>query len=155
MSQPRGRKPKPTALKVLEGNPGHRPLNEREPKPPVKALACPKDLSKEGKKEWRRLCRELEQEGVLTNWDMRIFEQYCDAYAKWKEATNFLNERGLFYITPSGYPQQFPQVAIAQKYSVLMHKYAQELGLTPAARSRLIAGKESGSGDEMEDLLNE
>ena len=64
-------------------------------------------------------------------------------------------EIGLFYITPSGYPQQFPQVAIAQKYSVLMHKYAQELGLTPAARSRLIAGKESGSGDEMEDLLNE
>ena len=92
---------------------------------------------------------------MLSNWDMRIFEQYCDAYAKWKEATNFLNERGLFYITPSGYPQQFPQVAIAQKYSVLMHKYAQELGLTPAARSRLIAGKESGSGDEMEDLLNE
>ena len=61
----RGRTPKPTALKKLEGNQGHRPLNEREPKPPKKALACPKDLSKEAKKEWRRLCREMEQEGVL------------------------------------------------------------------------------------------
>ena len=27
----RGRKPKPTALKALEGNPGKRPLNEHEP----------------------------------------------------------------------------------------------------------------------------
>ena len=27
----RGKKPKPTALKVLEGNPGKRPLNDREP----------------------------------------------------------------------------------------------------------------------------
>ena len=29
----RGRKPKPTALKLLEGNPGNRPLNIAEPRP--------------------------------------------------------------------------------------------------------------------------
>ena len=29
----KGRKPKPTALKVLEGNPGKRPLNLYEPSP--------------------------------------------------------------------------------------------------------------------------
>lgn len=29
----RGRKPKPTAVKVLEGNPGKRSLNTNEPKP--------------------------------------------------------------------------------------------------------------------------
>ena len=34
----RGRKPKPTALKVLEGNPGKRPLNDREPVPPKATL---------------------------------------------------------------------------------------------------------------------
>lgn len=33
----RGRKPKPTALKELEGNPGKRTLNDKEPKPPKKA----------------------------------------------------------------------------------------------------------------------
>ena len=32
----RGRKPKPTALKMLEGNPGGRPLNTKEPKPEKK-----------------------------------------------------------------------------------------------------------------------
>ena len=29
----RGRKPKPTRLKVIDGNPGRRPLNKREPVP--------------------------------------------------------------------------------------------------------------------------
>lgn len=37
----RGRKPKPTAMKILEGNPGERPLNEREPIPPKGNIKCP------------------------------------------------------------------------------------------------------------------
>ena len=37
----RGRKPKPTAIKELEGNPGKRPLNANEPKPERKAPRCP------------------------------------------------------------------------------------------------------------------
>lgn len=37
----RGRKPKPTALKVLEGNPGHRPLNKKEPLPKGRLPRCP------------------------------------------------------------------------------------------------------------------
>lgn len=149
----RGRKPTPTAIKELEGNPGHRPLNTHEPKPMKKAPACPKSLSAEAKKEWRRLCKELEMMGVLTGLDMGVFATYCDAYAKWKEANDFLNERGLFYITPSGYPQQFPQVQIAQNYAKLMNRCAQELGLTPSARSRLIAGNGYSDGDDMDELL--
>ena len=35
----RGRKPKPTALKVLEGNPGKRPLNLFEPTPEGKMVS--------------------------------------------------------------------------------------------------------------------
>ena len=44
----RGRKPKPTALKVLEGNPGKRPLNENEPIPPKGSIKCPSWLLPEG-----------------------------------------------------------------------------------------------------------
>ena len=46
----RGRKPKPTALKLLEGNPGKRPLNDREPVPPRAALKCPAWLLPEAKR---------------------------------------------------------------------------------------------------------
>jgi len=55
----RGRKPKPTALKVLEGNPGKRPLNLNEPKPEKKASKCPSWLEPEAKKEWRRMSKTL------------------------------------------------------------------------------------------------
>ena len=53
----RGRKPTPTAIRELEGNPGKRPLNTREPHPERKAPACPKWLEPEAKKEWRRLAK--------------------------------------------------------------------------------------------------
>lgn len=36
-----GPKPKPTAIKILEGNPGKRPLNLNEPKPQRIAPECP------------------------------------------------------------------------------------------------------------------
>ena len=53
----RGRKPTPTALKVLEGNPGKRKLNDNEPRPDKKAPSCPKWLEPSGagsQKRWSR-----------------------------------------------------------------------------------------------------
>ena len=52
----RGRKPKPTALKALEGNPGKRPLNEHEPMPPKATLRCPAWLEAEAKKGMEAAC---------------------------------------------------------------------------------------------------
>lgn len=76
----RGRKPKPTAMKELEGNPGKHPLNTSEPKPNKKAPACPKWLEPEAKKEWRRLAKQMEAIGILTEVDMAAFAGYCQAY---------------------------------------------------------------------------
>ena len=61
----RGRKPTPTAIKELEGNPGKRKLNAREPKPEKKAPSCPKWLEPDARKEWRRLGHQMEQLGIL------------------------------------------------------------------------------------------
>ena len=60
----RGRKPKPTALKVLEGNPGHRPLNKKEPMPKGKLPRCPELLEEDAKKEWKRLGKVLAEMGI-------------------------------------------------------------------------------------------
>ena len=54
-----GRKPKPTALKKLEGNPGKRELNTKEPVPEKGMPDCPKWLLSEAKVEWNRLCKKL------------------------------------------------------------------------------------------------
>ena len=151
----RGRKPTPTAIKELEGNPGKRPLNENEPKPKKKAPACPKWLEPEARKEWRRLAKQMEEIGVLTDVDMAAFAGYCQAFARWKEAEEFITQHGSIVKTPSGYWQQVPQISIAQTYLKIMHKFAEQFGLTPASRSRIIAGAGESSGltDEMEALL--
>ena len=150
----RGRKPTPTALKVLECNPGKRPLNTAEPKPLQKAPSCPKWLEPEAKKEWRRLAKQMEQLGILTEVDMAAFAGYCQAYARWKEAEEFITQHGTIVRTPSGYWQQVPQVSIAQTYLKVMNRFAEQFGLTPASRSRIIADAASaGPQDDMEELL--
>ena len=150
----RGRKPKPTAIKELEGNPGKRPMNTHEPRPPKKAPSCPKWLDSEAKKEWRRLAPYMEKLGILTEADRSAFASYCQAYARWKDAEEFMTRSGTtIFKTPSGYWQQLPQVSIAQTYLKIMNKIAEQFGLTPAARSRIIAGDDDSGKDEMEDLL--
>jgi len=150
----RGRKPKPTAIKVLEGNPGKRALNQSEPKPTKKAPRCPAWLEEEAKREWKRLSKQMEQLGILTEIDMAAFAGYCQAYARWKEAEEFITQHGTIVKTPSGYWQQVPQVSIAQTYLKLMIKFSEEFGLTPSARSRIVSeSREDRENDEMELLL--
>ena len=89
----RGRKPTPTAIKILHGNPGKRPLNKHEPMPEKKAPTCPKWLDDEAKKEWKRLAPQMEQLGILTEADRTAFASYCQAYSRWKEAEEFMTRR--------------------------------------------------------------
>lgn len=149
-----GRKSKPTAVKVLEGNPGKRSLNTQEPKPVKKAPRCPFWLEDEAKKEWKRMAKQLEQLGILTEIDMAAFAGYCQAYARWKEAEEFITQHGTIVKTPSGYWQQVPQVSIAQTYLKIMNRFCEQFGLTPSARSRITSdiGEDKGN-DAMELLL--
>lgn len=150
----RGRKPKPSALKVLEGNPGKRPMNEKEPTPEKKAPRCPSWLEPEAKKEWKRMAKTLETIGVLTEVDKSAFAGYCQAYARWKEAEEFLSKHGTIFKTPSGYIQQVPQVSIAQTYLKVMKDFCSEFGLTPAARTRIqVEPLHTEEDDPMEALL--
>lgn len=148
-----GRKPKPTALKVLEGNPGKRSLNTKEPKPKSSAPKCPTWLEAEAKKEWRRMSKQLEMLGLLTEIDMAAFSGYCQAYARWKEAEEFISKHGSIIKTPNGYLQQIPQVNIASNYLKLMSKFCEQFGLTPSARSRIVADTNGDDFDVMEDIL--
>ena len=96
----------------------------------------------------------LEQIGLLTEMDMAAFAGYCQAYARWKEAEEFITQHGTMVRTPNGYLQQVPQVSIAQTNQKIMLRFCEQFGLTPSARSRIIAGDGSVEPyDEMERLL--
>ena len=133
----RGRKPKPTAQKLLEGNPGRRPINGREPAPPAGMPTCPAHLSPTAKAEWKRLARTLNRIGLLSQLDRAALAGYCQAYGRWVEAEKRLAETPVLLKTPSGYVQPSPWLAIANKNLELMHKFMAEIGMTPSSRSRV------------------
>jgi P27 family predicted phage terminase small subunit len=132
-----GRRPKPTAIRRLEGNRGKRAWNHDEPEPPDSLPRCPRHLAPVARAEWRRVARTLHGMGVLTTIDRAALAAYCQSYAKWVEAEQRLQETPALLKTPSGHVQQSPWVTIANKQLELMGRYMTELGMTPASRSRV------------------
>jgi P27 family predicted phage terminase small subunit len=132
----RGRKPKPARLKLIDGNPGKRPIG-REPQPPASQPTCPAHLSPTAKAEWKRLAQMLNGIGVVTQADRAVLAAYCQAYGRWVEAERKLKETPPLLKTPAGYVQQSPWLSIANKQVELMMRCMAELGLTPTSRSRL------------------
>ena len=149
----KGPAPKPTALRVLEGKPGHRPLNRNEPKPRPVIPPCPTWLDLEAKREWKRISTELDRVGLLTVVDRAALAGYCQAWSRWRDAEMVLSAQGMTFETPNGYVQQRPEVAIAQKSLQLVAKFCTEFGLTPSARSRLtVPGGDDGAEDSPFDV---
>lgn len=139
----RGRRPKPTRLKALTGNPGKRPLNTNEPRPEPKIPDCPAELGPAGRREWDRLAVELGKLRLLTELDRSALAAYCGAYALWAEATEAIQKYGTMVKSPSGYPQQSPYVAIANRQAEIMMRIAAEFGFTPASRGRIATTPKS------------
>ena len=133
----RGRRPKPTRLKVLTGNPGRRPLNVNEPRPEVVVPDCPVELGSVARKEWDRLVGDLAALRILTSLDRAALAAYCGAYGMWAEATEAIQKFGTMVKSPTGYPVQSPYVSIANRQAEIMMRIASEFGFTPASRSRI------------------
>jgi P27 family predicted phage terminase small subunit len=144
---------KPTALKILEGNPGKRPLNLNEPKPKVIIPVCPDWLEEEAKKEWIRVVPELLRIGLLTMIDISALIGYCQSWGRYIEAEKHISEVGTSFETANGCLMPVPEVAIAQKYLKLCQSFMIQFGLTPSSRGRITLPGES-IDNEFERLLD-
>ena len=142
----RGPKPKPSTLKLIQGNPGKRPINKSEPKPkPVRRPRPPFDLDENAKREWRRVVRELDDVGLLSNLDLPVLTAYCVAYSRFRTANEALASvankdptfKGLLIKTKQGNWIQNPLVGLARRAADDMARLAAEFGMTPSARTRI------------------
>lgn len=129
----------PTAVRKANGNRGKRGYNNAEPALPPDTPDCPPHLSPVAREEWQRLAEPLCEAGVVTLADRAALAAYCQAYGRWVEAEEKLRETPMMLKTPSGYVQQSPWLSVANKQLELMGRFMAELGLTPAARSRVVA----------------
>ena len=138
-----GRKPKPTAVKRLEGNPGRRPLNDDEPQPAKSiSLDAPSYLDDCAAGEWRRLAEELQSQNLLTSWDEAVFASYCQCFSQWRTASAEMETEALIVSLPSGRLRENPLIAVLQRARKDMVRYGSLIGLNPAERSRLhVSGK--------------
>jgi len=151
-----GRKPLPTVLHVLNGNPSKINLEERERKEPKFSSTlpkCPEWLNTDAKKEWKRLLPDLEMSGILRQVDMAVFAGYCDNYAMWKKASELIEVEGLTIETMQGGLKAHPATAIRDKALEKMKSFAVEFGFTPASRSRVNGPDEKDEIDPMDALL--
>lgn len=135
----RGRKPTPTALKIMRGNPGHRPINEREATPTVKAPSAPPEMDDLARKEWRRMSKILLRNGLLTEVDRAAFAGYCVSWSQWMQALAQVQKLGAIVKSPNGFPIQNPYLAVANHALKTMQGFLVEFGMTPASRSRVTA----------------
>lgn len=133
----RGRRPKPTRVKILTGNPGKHRLNMHEPQPEPAVPDCPTELGLVARREWERMTTELSKLRIITALDRAALAAYCNAYALWAEAAEAIQKYGTMVKSPSGYPIQSPYVSIANRQAEIMMRIASEFGFTPASRSRI------------------
>ena len=148
----RGPAPKPTALKQLQGNPGGRALNRREPKPRTRRPKMPAHLSAKAQVEWKRITAELRSMGMLSSADSDALSLYCESYVTWMEALDQVRKLGAIVKSPNGYPIQNPYLAVANSAQKQMQQMLGQFGMTPAARSHLQA-PESTSADPLDEFL--
>ncbi len=133
----RGRPPKPTLIKKLNGNPGKRPLNEHEPVPDGDLYEAPTWLSDTQREAWSFAITRAPP-GLLKELDRSILTIWVVAEDMHREAAEKIAQYGLLTKSPNaGLPIQSPYLAILNKQAQIMLKAGAELGFSPASRTRV------------------
>jgi P27 family predicted phage terminase small subunit len=149
----RGPAPKPTKLKILEGNPGKGALPKNEPEPSCEGVVKPEWLDDLGGAEWDKVAPELARLGLLTDLDVTALALYCQSVSMAIRADREV-QKGLLHKTPNGHIQPSPYVSILRGADERARRYMREFGLTPAARVGLATDKQSAA-DEFSQYLAE
>jgi len=145
----RGRKPKPTHLKLVEGNAGKRPLNSAEPQPTGDLYAAPEWMTASQREGWAYAIAHAPL-GLLKQLDRSVLTIWVVAEDLHRESAEKIARFGLLTKSPNaGLPLQSPYLAILNKQAQIMLKAAAELGFSPSSRTRvhLDSGTEASADD--------
>jgi P27 family predicted phage terminase small subunit len=143
-----GRPPKPTALKIVEGNRGKRATNKQEPDPTyLQDLTAPSWMPPAARIVWDEVAPALAATKLLTEIDVMALSKLCVAEAQYRYAVSqtgtaddLMSEKS--DVTDDGKevvtgryinPWTLIQSMTFKQQLVVMR----EFGMTPAARSRV------------------
>lgn len=147
-----GPAPKPSALKIVEGNRGKRPLNKQEPDPEyVTDLAAPAWLDPAAAQVWNDVAPKLAKARLLTVVDVELLAMGCNAVAQYRRAAG---QTGVHLVrgkdgededgAPKGNEYVNPWLVVQSMSFKQAMAVFREFGMSPAARTR-IAVQPQGS----------
>jgi P27 family predicted phage terminase small subunit len=116
--------------------------------PITKVPAAPRCMSDEAKAEWRRVLPVLVERRVLSAADLAACERYCEATGDIAIARAAIAADGAYVLNRLGELKRHPAFATLRESTAEARRWAAELGLTPASRSR-VAG-DVGDDDDMD-----
>lgn len=148
----RGRKPKPTPLKILEGT--QRGAPKREPSAPAGVPPMPDRLAVEplAVQKWNELVPILLSMNVLTTGDGEALATLCEVYAAAQACLLELRASGPVMRTDLGGVKPNPAGPLYKGLVSLQSSLMTEFGLTPSSRVRL-GTKQEQPRDELADFF--
>lgn len=152
-----GRKPKPTILRLLDGNPGKRPLPVDEPEPTAaKSATPPQWLADDAKRLYRKIAKELIELELLTVLDVELLGAYCEAWSQFLLATQRVQEMGpvIWTTTAKGFDVQSKNPYCDTKKDSLatVMQLSSRFGFTPSDRVGLHINPEKAMSDPISEM---
>lgn len=150
-NQNSGRRPAPTKLTVLRGNPSHKKLNENEPTPPAGDPVKPTGLSPGASAVWDELAPICIAMGTLTVADVRVFASMCELQSTMQETSAAKDGRALFALEREDRDdEQSPMVIqidailkLERDTATALRPYYALFGLEPVSRARISVPKKA------------
>lgn len=141
-----GRPPKPTALKVIEGNRGKRSSNKQEPDPEyLQDMNPPAWLHASAKEVWLEVAPHLAKAKLLTEVDVQALAMGCVAIAQYRQAVRVAGDdlvKSKLVVDDEGKAvaagEHINPWMIVQSMSFKQAMAIfQQFGMSPAARTRI------------------
>lgn len=152
----RGRRPKPTLLKLMLGNPGQQRMNMNEPLPAANiVIRDPPDWLTPNQRIMWTVYAHNAPAGLLKKLDQMTFAVWIVAADTYKRAAQALaaeQENGKDMVGTRARRLQ----TVVNTQAEILRRYSTELGFSPAARPRIQVTPEPGadkSKSEFEQLL--
>lgn len=144
---PRGRKPKPDALKKIQGNPGKRRVAKAkdataDAASALGALAAPASLTEAERKIWDEMLGTLRQLKFVRESDLRSFARFIKFQALFDAVAPMVTAENLVEVTTS---DKVTMERLNKRFLAMVHidkrleAYDERFGTNPAARQALLS----------------
>lgn len=143
----RGPLPAADNVRHLRGTPDRRANPGKPLKAAPKRPNPPTWLGREAKAEWRRIVPELDKLGILAVVDRAVIATYCDAWQRWTEARQLIDDNGLAVLNPERGWVKNPVWQVYRDAAATLQSLAKELGVSPATRLRMTLPEQDADDD--------